>query len=62
MELAINKIEKLMAMYGIKNQSELGRKIGESRQIIHLDFKNKGLQRIEKYAELFELDVKDLIK
>ena len=62
MELAIAKIEKLMVMYGIKNQSELARRIDESRQIISLDFKNKGLQRIEKYAELFEIDVKDLIK
>jgi len=62
MELATDKIEKLMAAYGIKNHSELGRKIGESRQVISLDFKKKSIHRVVKYAELFDMDPKDLIK
>jgi len=51
-----------MAAYGIKNQNQLAKKIGESRQVISLDFKLKRLHRVEKYAELFDLDYKDLIK
>ena len=62
MELATDKIKKLMRVYGIKNQSQLAKEIGESRQVVSLDFIHKRLQRIEKYAKLFELDYKDLIK
>jgi hypothetical protein len=63
MELQLNtpKIKQLLKLMG-KNQSWLATQIGVGRQWVSYDMRTGCTQRIRKYALVFGLDAKDLIK
>lgn len=61
LELNVKKIERERRRLGLR-KSELARKMGISRQLLHYTLRKKQFFHIDKFAKVFDLDEKDLIR
>ena len=61
LELDVPKIKRILKELG-RTQGWLGLQSGVGRQWLHYDFKSGCTNRIHKYAKVFGMDIKGLIK
>ena len=60
-KLNTNKVERERKRLGIR-KAELARKMGISKQLLNYTIKKAQLFHVDKFAEVFDMDPKDLIK
>lgn len=60
-KLNTNKVERERKRLGIR-KAELARKMGISKQLLNYTIKHRQLFHVDKFAEVFDMDAKDLIK
>jgi transcriptional regulator with XRE-family HTH domain len=61
LKLHTDKIEKERVRNSL-SKAELARRMGISRQLLNHTIKHKQLFHVDKFAEVFDMDAKDLIK